>query len=310
MISETLLRKIGFCPEDAQLLLQQAAPFFNGLSALAADYMAGNGQGSVIPYTHEEFTQKRDRAQAFLLQARTLCSTCHRYTAELLFWLFCVPHAEKYYRENGISHAVFWDSMYDLVCKTQMCRKNYGIVGVYIDWFYLIFDLQVFALGRLQFYAERFEAERYKWGDFALQKGDPVYSCHIPANGPLDTDACLDSFQKAYDFFKDRLTGPVIPITCESWLVYPPYVEKVFVPNSNMTRFAALFDIIGQSSTGDRFLDARNVFGRYLDGDISTLPCHTTLQKNFIRYIKEGNLFGSGYGIALYDGEQRQILNI
>ena len=306
MISEVLLRKIGFLPDEIELLL---ASDNEALAQLAADYMSENGQHSDTPYTPEEFTKKRDRAQSCLLRARAICPSIHKYTAELLFWLHCVPHAEKYYRENGIRESVFWDSMYDLVCKTRMCRKNYDIVGVYIDWFYLIFDYQVFALGRLQFYTERFEADCYQWQDITLKRGDPVYSCHIPANGKLDIDACMDSFQQAYEFFKDKLSSCVIPITCESWLLYPPYVQKVFVKDSNMARFAALFDIIGQHSTGKRFLDARNVFGRFIDDDIASLPRQTRLQQNFIHFIEEGNDFGSGYGILLYDGVQRRILN-
>lgn len=309
MISEALLEKIGFSPEDISLLLSYNAPCAHGLDALAAEYMSENGMQGAVPYTHEEFTQKRARVQSFLLRAREQCSDYSAYTADLLFWLHCVPHAEKYYRKQGIIQAVFWESMYDLVCKTQMCKKNYGIIGVYIDWFYLIFDYQVFALGRLQFYAERFEADRYEWGDFVLQKGDPVYSCHIPANGPLDTEACMESFQRAYEFFKDRLDGSVIPITCESWLLYPPYIEKVFVKNSNMTKFAALFDIIHTQSTGSRFLDARNVFGRYLDGSTETLPRDTALQRNFLDYIASGEDFGNGYGVILYDGSCQRILN-
>ena len=151
MICRVLLKKIGFPPEDIVQILQANTPCAEALDAFAGEYMKQNGLRPRTPYTSEEFTQKRDLAQGYLLQAKALCSHCSYYMAQLLFWLHCVPHAEKYYREKGISETVFWDSMYDLVCKTQMCKKNYGTVGVYLDWFYLIFDYLVFSLGRLQF---------------------------------------------------------------------------------------------------------------------------------------------------------------
>lgn len=309
MLSRNLLQKIGFSPADIDELCACDAIWFNELDALADAFMRENGKRNFIPYTPEEYRQKEERAQAFLKQAVALCADCHPYMAHLLFWLHCVPHAQQFYAENGINEAVFWDSMYDLVCKTEMCKKNYGRVGVYLDWFYLFFDYVLFGLGRLQFFIERFDRPSYRFGDLELREGDTIYSCHIPANGHLRTEDCLAAFQNAYEFFKDQLPSSVIPIICHSWLIYPPYVRKVFVKDSNMARFAALFEIIDEESTGNRFLDARNVFGRYIDSDTTSLPRNTTLQRNFIRYIEEGNEFGHGYGIILYDGIEKRILN-
>lgn len=309
MLSSSFLEKIGFSPVDISEICSCDAPYTHELDALADAFMHENGQRGKVPYTQLEYQEKRERAHSFLMQAAALCQDYHVYMAHLLFWLHCVPHAKLYYATHGINEAVFWDSMYDLVCKTEMCKKNYGRIGVYLDWFYLFFDYLLFGLGRLQFFIERFERECYRFGDFELRKGDTVYSCHIPANGKLSIDCCFSSFQNAYDFFKDDLSSSVIPITCESWLLYPPYVQKVFAKDSNIARFAALFDIVSQHSTGRRFLDARNVFGRFIDSDTSTLPQKTNLQRSFIHFIEEGNDFGSGYGIILYDGVERRILN-
>lgn len=309
MISVSLLEKIGFSAADIAEICTCDGPYAHKLNALADAFMKENGQRGRVPYTDSEYQQKRERAQSFLVQAAGLCRDCHTYMAHLLFWLHCVPHAQIYYAAHGIKESVFWDSMYDLVCKTEMCKKNYGRVGVYLDWFYLFFDYLLFGLGRLQFFVERFHGEFYRFGDFELHEGSTVYSCHIPANGRLCTDDCLVSFQNAYDFFKDELPSSVIPITCESWLLYPPYVQKVFAKDSNIARFAALFDILGQHSTGKRFLDARNVFGRYIDNDTASLPRETSLQRSFLRFIEQGHDFGSGYGIVLYDGVERRILN-
>ena len=216
MISVSLLEKIGFSPADIAEICACDAPHAQELSALADAFMRENGQRDGIPYTKTEYQQKYERAQSFLAQAASLCQEYHTYMAHLLFGLHCVPHAQIYYAAHGIKESVFWDSMYDLVCKTEMCKKNYGRVGLYLDWFYLFFDYLLFGLGRLQFFIERFPEECYRFGDFELHEGDTVYSCHIPANGKLSIDSCLASFQNAYDFFKDALPSSVIPITCKS----------------------------------------------------------------------------------------------
>lgn len=309
MLTPALLEKIGFCSEDIGQICACDAPCSDALQVLADGFMDTLGQRRRVPYTPEEYTAIQQRVPPLLKQAEALCPRCHPYMAHLLFWLHCVERGRVYFTREGINEAVFWESMYDLVCKTRMCKKNYGRVGVYLDWFYLFFDCLLFSLGRLQFFIERFDRPVYRRGDYVLHEGDTVYSCHIPANGRLDIDDCLASFQQAYEFFKDDLPGPVIPITCHSWLLYPAYHEKVFDKASNIGRFGALFDIIDQSSTGKRFLDARNVFGRYLGETTDDLPRDTALQRSFIRFIEEGNEFGSGYGIILYDGVQKRILN-
>ena len=42
---------------------------------------------------------------------------------------------------------------------------------------------------------------------------------------------------------------------------------------------------------------------------VSQLPRDTTLRRNMVRYIENGGGFGFGFGVILYDGEQKKIIN-
>ena len=138
--------------------------------------------------------------------------------------------------------------------------------------------------------------------DFTLNKGDFVLRCHIPSGGPLKPELCRESFQIAYEFFTDRLKDGILPIVCRSWLLYPDYTD-VFGENSNTVDFAKNFKIISVHET-EGFDEAWRVFGVDYEGDVSKLPTDTTLQRNFIEYIKEGKAFGGGTGVLLFDGKE------
>ena len=120
----------------------------------------------------------------------------------------------------------------------------------------------------------------------------------------------MDSLQKAYEFFKKRgkIEGNVMRIFCASWLLYTPYVENIFPEGSNLHKFAEMFDVYLDSERED-FSDCWRIFGKKYEGTTEGLPSDTTLRRNFIKYINEGKSFGNGYGVILYDGEQRKIIN-
>ena len=274
--------------------------------------MADKGNRSRRPYTPEEVQQRHSQMLDSLAAADKVCKDCdNEYIANLLFWLHCVPYAKPLYERADIDLSIYWESMSDLACKTRECKQKRGKCGTYVtwNWYSLFLDLLLFSLGRLQFYIETFQEDCYQFGDYTLKKGDTVYSCHIPSTGKLPIQACMDSFQQAYEFFKEDLTSSVIPIVCDSWLLYPPYLEKVFSEGSNLANFAGLFQIIAVTEIGTVFDKCANVFHMPYPGSTRPLPRDTSLRRNFIRYIDEGNTFGSGYGVILYDGQQKRIIN-
>ena len=93
------------------------------------------------------------------------------------------------------------------------------------------------------------------------------------------------------------------------FLYYNMYVEKVFPVGSNLEAFAQLFDIVSSVSfpEGPGFLQM--VFGKTNLADLDSFPQKTGLQKSVIPYLTAGGDFGRGYGILLYDGKKKEIIN-
>jgi len=208
----------------------------------------------------------------------------------------------------SISEDVFFDTVRDVAYKTAEHKKRYGTLGLDEPWVCLVFDIRLFAFGRLQYQLGYFAEDEYLFDDFCLKKGDEVYACHIPSSGPLTKELCMKSYQDAYAFFKDRLKGSVIPIVTRSYLVYPPYCNSVFTEGSNTYDFIKMFDVIAENET-ETFGDCWRIFNKDYEGSTEKFPSDTGLQRRFIEYINFGGTFGWGYGVILYDGEKGEIIN-
>ena len=70
-----------------------------------------------------------------------------------------------------------------------------------------------------------------------------------------------------------------------------------------------MFDIIDTTSTGNVFDDGWRVFNKMYEGTTKDLPVDNSLRLRFVEYINSGGDFGYGYGIILYDGKQKKIIN-
>lgn len=150
-----------------------------------------------------------------------------------------------------------------------------------------------------------YELNDYHWGDYTLKKGNTVYSCHIPSSGPLKVEECILSFKKAYEFFDGaKLKGGILPIHCASWLLYPPYIEKVYDENSNLKKFSQMFDVVNQVDQGNKFTDCWRIFNKSYEGSSKGLPDDNSLRRNMKNYIDNYGVFGIGEGIILFDGEK------
>ncbi|MBE7035744.1 MAG: hypothetical protein E7403_00460 [Ruminococcaceae bacterium] len=298
MISIEDLSKLEFDEDDFEYIIQSDKKYGDKIAPLSALFMA-------LPQTADH---KRSACADFVKKAVETAPECdNQYILQLLFWLYCVPFAKEYYKQKNISEEIFYDTMKDISCKTRDCKKLHGKVGTYSPWFYLHFSYVYFALGRLQFYIENYH-NTYEKNGYTIQTGDRIYSCHIPSGSKLTREKCMESFQKAYEFFSDELTGDILPVICTSWLLYPPYKERVFPKGSNIESFANLFDIIGQYETGFRFSEAELIFGACYQGSTEGFPADNSLRRNMIEYMNSGEKSGHGIGIILYDGKQKKIL--
>ena len=223
-----------------------------------------------------------------------------RKTADLLLLLDCAVELRATYQEKGLSEELWVDTMKDLRNKLNECEKVYGFSGVAcIGWLQRYFICERFALGRLQYEKMEFPHLEYKG---VIKKGDIVYNCHIPSSGPLLYEDVLDSLRRAYAFYKKELVNGIMPVTCVSWLLYPPHKE-IFPDGTNVAKFRALFDIIedGEDETDGDFW---RVFHTTKREKLDSLAVTTGLQRRLKAYLQSGKHMGYGLGVLLFDGEK------
>ena len=221
----------------------------------------------------------------------------HLYSVHLVFILLCAKNAKQLYDKNGIPEEVFLETMSDIAFKVTECKKMYGIYGIStFTWYPGLMALKVFKLGRLEFEIKPCPLDGYK--DY-VKKNEILYSCHIPSAGPLTYESVIDSLKRAYTFFgiKDNLV-----VYCRSWLLYPDHYN-VFPEGSNLRMFYDLFDIVGKDEDEENS-NLWRIFYKEASTSVDELPGDTTLQRNFKKYLRDGNNIGVGTGILVFDGER------
>jgi len=225
------------------------------------------------------------------------------YTLDLMFLFSCTGYLYDDYKARNVSDEIFINTMKDILYKTEECRKVKNVFGVFtIQWYEGFLKMQRFAFNRLQFDIWEKHTNEMAFGKYQITPDQFSLNCHIPSSGPLDYDAVIQSYQMAYEFFKEKITDGILPIFCNSWLLYPLY-KKIFKQNSpNITKFISDFKIY-ESDKSETFFDAWRIFGMDYDGDTFHLPRKTRLQKGFIEYINSGGSFGTGKGVLLFDGK-------
>lgn len=309
MINKTNLEKMGFYAEDADKIIELNSKYAQRISSIVKEYTDGiNIVKPFVTYKPEEGRESSQRASAFITEVQKALPELDEYAARLVGWINCIPFLYETYKKFEISEELFFDTMKDFSYKLQECKNVYNTFGLFVDWFFVFFELKAIALGRLEFDVKPFRYDEYSCGDITLKKNETVYMCHIPSSGKLTVDLCMDSFQRAYEFFKPQLKGDVIPIISQTWMFYEPYVEKVFPEGSNLKKFANMFDIVESFSKGYDFPNAWRVFNKDYNGNTKELPADNSLRKSFIKYIDEGGDSGIGYGILLYNGKTKEII--
>jgi hypothetical protein len=128
--------------------------------------------------------------------------------------------------------------------------------------------------------------------ELLLQPGDPVLYFHIPATGPLDPDACRDSFQRVHPFFSSL--EPPVPYKAfmsDSW-IFDPQLQKWTNPASNVVKFQKEFFLHPIPEA-----DSDQIFERVFRGDPhnhESSSDETSLQKAIRRAIIAGVTFRNG----------------
>ena len=220
------------------------------------------------------------------------------YTVYILLFICMCPKLYEKYKQKNISDEIFYDTMRDLRYKLVECRLVHGKYGtVAAAWYQRFFEMRLFALGRLQFEIN------YTWFDCDVNgrhipKGTKVLSVHIPRTGTrLEHSLVIDSYSKAYEFFKDELEN--IIFICNSWLLYP-WNRDVLKDGSNLAKFYDDFTIVS-SGEYQNYSEIWRLFDCLYDGNPDNLPADTSLRREYIDRIKSGKPIGYGTGVILFD---------
>lgn len=249
----------------------------------------------------KDYFEKRKSFPHYLETVRKTLAEKSPHTADLLLVLHLSSFLKNEYKRKNIPESMFWGFVCDVRCKKDECRRVKKVLGTFVaDWYEGFFKLFRFSFGRLECDIIKCDQD-IESKNGKVKKGDYVLSCHIPSDGKLNYYDCIDSYKKAYAFFKDYFED-TLPIICISWLLYPEYA-KVFEVCPNIEKFISDFEIY-REETEDKFLDVWRVFSCDNYEDTKALPNDTKLQRKYIEYIENSGTFGEGFGILFFDGEK------
>lgn len=219
----------------------------------------------------------------------------NKFTLHMLYAIALSKHTRFLYEQKGIDDKIFLDTMYDLKAKLMECHQLHDVWGTFVFWWEIdLFNLNLIALGRLQFEVNEF-TEDYQGEKYSLKPGDKVLNMHIPSGKPLDCDACKESFIKATEFYREYFADKPVAFMCNSWLLYPAHRE--FLPKtSNILKFMDFFDIISSKERKDQGYLWR-IFYKDWEKEPKDLPRNSSLQRAYADWIMEGNYAGEGIGV-------------
>lgn len=298
MIDERYIREFTGCiafPAEATeelseafRLLQSERESFSAFCTLVEQY-----EKDLLPDGTEFFDRLRAVASG---------SGVSFYSLQLLYLTALTPRLRELYALHGYGEERFLNSMGDLKWKMLKCKRMYGIWGSFTaDWQIDFFRLKIFGIGRLQFELIKSEYD-YSDGVHEITKGCDALFVHIPASGRLNHEECLEAYAGAekffHRFFPEKFPkGAAIPFITSSWLIYPAN-RQILSAGTNIIAFMNDFDVFDSfDSTGDLW----RIFYRddYKDNP-DEMPCETSLQRAYLKWLKEGNSVGEGIGVFFY----------
>lgn len=232
------------------------------------------------------------------------------YTLCLVMVCAGLPVMKENYDKLSVSQKIFEDSVADVSCKADECKKLHGMWGIScFPWYKGFFNGERFAIGRFQYEEKLFFGEKYEYNNVCFTNEDKVVGFHIPSGSRMDVSDMKKSLALAYEHFYDKYNKDgVMLITCSSWLLYPKHGE-LYAEGSNLRKFYDLFDVLSFGMY-ENFANCWRVFNTHDYSDPDKLPQNTSLQRAFVKYIKDGGDFGYGNGVIPMDKKKyKEFLN-
>ena len=280
---------------------------------LAYDKLMGCSESREVFEKYLGEYEKNDRTNfgEFIVLAAKAgnCVEMDGRTTQFICFLCALKHLKVMYEKRGLPLDVYYDTARDMRYKLMECYKMHSVWGSFVaSWFYGAFVLDRFEIGRLQYeFSNHFATEQpITVCGIELNSETPIINLHIPSSGPLTQESVDDSLSRAYKFMKKYYPHLIydgkMVIECGSWLLFKDH-EKFLPEGSNIRRFMDNFQIV-HSWYDDGFGDCWRIFNVDWNGDASTLPRSSSLQRAYADWLAAGNKAGEGHGILVYDGEK------
>lgn len=200
-----------------------------------------------------------------------------------------VPDTLAYHRSRAIPDVASRAILADLGRHLRIFERTFGHTGLHVqNWFTLHLRGMIYDFGRLQANLDRldFPAPVLRAAGVPVVSGAPVAAIHIPDSGPLTPGAVDEALARVRPFF-DRHFPELPPITiasCISWLLDEQLAD--LVPDSNIARFGARWQPIGEPRDGD---DAVRTFVfRRPYADPADLVGTTRLERALLAHWRSG----------------------
>lgn len=197
--------------------------------------------------------------------------------------LMCATKVYEKYKEMGISERIYVDTMKCFTRFIRECREKTGKYAFDRAWWtYRQVSMSLFRIGELEY-------------ELAMHEGKKIIEIHIPSDVCFAPDRVDASFHEAKEFIQEYYPEYVgCEWVCDSWLLYPG-LKDVLKPDSNILSFQNRFEIRGQDN------EARDVmewlFQVSAEREISSLPEHTSLQRNVKQLMLQGGNIGTAFGV-------------
>lgn len=195
--------------------------------------------------------------------------------------LICAADQYQWYREKGISEAIFTATMGCFTRFIEECRQITGRYAFDREWWTARqVSGSLFRIGELEY-------------EMISGNSGAAISIHIPSDSILTEAKCDSSLEAAKAFFAE-----IFPMykdaeySCHSWLLAPE-LKDLLPGDSRILAFQRRFQIHRVDYQGNDYLEW--VF-KTRDGKIDDFPEDTLLQRNMKQHLKNGGKIGTGLG--------------
>lgn len=211
-----------------------------------------------------------------------------------LHYLYFCEELKARYEQKGIPLKYLYDKLQDLPRWTVTWSDIKGELYLgELDWVQCLFRMSLLKVGRLQYNMTKAIMNVREKG---IQKGDNILAIHIPADGPLMVDDCIESIKTAGAFF--RKYYPEFDYTymdCSSWLLSDG-LKDMLKSDSNILKFQGLFDVIDKCET-DAII--KYVIGWRIDREaVKEMQFDSRLKNEVKTRVLAGEKFYAGYGVV------------